>query len=109
MGILFMEIGTRLYYRNLYDSQILNIQIFFFSLSKFCNQKYIGLFILHVKPKTDCDMTYFEKAKDVYDMSTQGKLLDAFEKYYHPDVVMEEPNGEVRKSKDVNREYQIKF
>jgi ketosteroid isomerase-like protein len=54
-------------------------------------------------------MKYIEKAKDIYDMSANGKMLEAFEKYYHNDVVMEEATGEVRKGKDVNREYEKKF
>jgi ketosteroid isomerase-like protein len=54
-------------------------------------------------------MNYFEMAKDIYEMSAQGKMLDAFEKYYHKDVVMEEATGEVREGKDLNREYEEKF
>ena len=27
-------------------------------------------------------MSYYDNAKDIYDMLAQGKLLDAFEKYY---------------------------
>ena len=55
------------------------------------------------------DMSYFDKAKDIYDMSSQGKLLDAFEKYYHDDVVMIEANGETREGKELNRKFQIEF
>jgi ketosteroid isomerase-like protein len=54
-------------------------------------------------------MSYYEKAKDIYDMSAQGKLLDAFEKYYHNDVVMVEATGESRKGKDANRKFQQEF
>ena len=54
-------------------------------------------------------MSYYEKAKDIYDMSAQGKMLDAFEKYYHKDVVMVEATGEERKGKDVNRKFEIEF
>jgi ketosteroid isomerase-like protein len=54
-------------------------------------------------------MSYYDKAKDIYDMTAQGKMLDAFEKYYHNDVVMVEANGEARKGKDANRKFQTEF
>ena len=54
-------------------------------------------------------MSYYEKAKSMYDMMAQGKLLDAFEKYYSKDVVMVEATGEVRKGKDANRKFQTDF
>ena len=54
-------------------------------------------------------MSYYDKAKDIYDMSAQGKMLEAFEKYYHKDVVMVEATGESRKGKDANRKFQVDF
>jgi ketosteroid isomerase-like protein len=54
-------------------------------------------------------MSYYDKAKDIYDMSAQGKMLEAFEKYYHKDVVMVEATGETRKGKDANRKFQVEF
>lgn len=54
-------------------------------------------------------MSYYDKAKDIYDMLGQGKLLDAFEKYYHRDVVMVEATGEERKGKEPNRKFQVDF
>jgi ketosteroid isomerase-like protein len=54
-------------------------------------------------------MSYYDKAKDIYNMSAQGKLLDAFEKYYHRDVVMVEATGEERKGKEANRKFQQEF
>ena len=54
-------------------------------------------------------MTYLERVKDMYDMSAKGKMLDAFEKYYHNNVVMVEANGEARKGKDANREFEKNF
>lgn len=54
-------------------------------------------------------MSYYDKAKDIYDMSAQGKMLDAFEKYYHKDVVMVEATGETRKGKDLNRKFEKDF
>ena len=54
-------------------------------------------------------MSYYDKAKDIYDMSAKGKMLEAFEKYYHKDVVMVEATGESRKGKDANRKFEIEF
>lgn len=54
-------------------------------------------------------MSYYDKVKDIYDMSAQGKMLDAFEKYYHKDVVMVEATGETRKGKDLNRKFETDF
>jgi ketosteroid isomerase-like protein len=54
-------------------------------------------------------MSYYAKAKDLYTMMEQGKLLDAFEKYYSKDVVMVEATGESRKGKDNNRKFQQDF
>ena len=54
-------------------------------------------------------MNYYQKAKDIYEMLGQGKMIDAFEKYYHQDVVMVEATGDVRKGKDFNREFEQKF
>ena len=54
-------------------------------------------------------MNYYDKAKNIYDMLAQGKMLEAFEKYYHKDVVMVEANGEARKGKEVNRKFETEF
>ena len=54
-------------------------------------------------------MSYYDKAKDICDMSAQGKMLEAFEKYYHNDVVMVEATGEARKGKDANRKFELEF
>ncbi len=54
-------------------------------------------------------MTYQEKAKDLYHMINTGKLMDAFEKYYHDDVVMVEATGDKREGKSTNRQYEEKF
>ncbi len=53
-------------------------------------------------------MSYLEKAEDIYNQLQQGKLLDAFDKYYHEDVVMTEPRG-TRKGKKACREYEEQF
>ncbi len=38
-------------------------------------------------------MTLKEKTQDIYDLVGQGKLLEAFDKYYAEDVVLTEPRG----------------
>jgi len=54
-------------------------------------------------------MSYYDKAKNMYEMLAQGKMLDAFEKYYSNDVVMVEATGELRKGKEVNRKFESDF
>jgi ketosteroid isomerase-like protein len=54
-------------------------------------------------------MNHIEDAKRIYDMVAKGKLLDAFDKYYHKDVVMVEATGEERKGKEANRKFQNDF
>ena len=38
-----------------------------------------------------------------------GEILDAFEKYYHEDVVMSDNNQDHRRGKDRNREHEKQF
>ncbi len=54
-------------------------------------------------------MSYFEKARDIQNKLFSGQLMDAFEQYYHEDVVMIEANGDIRTGKDINREAEKKF
>ena len=54
-------------------------------------------------------MSYYDKAKNIYEMLAQGKLLDAFDKYYDENVVQIEANGDSRKGKVANRKYQSDF
>lgn len=54
-------------------------------------------------------MTHAEKAKHIYDMLAQGQLMEAFEKYYHLDVVMQELGEEPRIGKEACRTYEINF
>jgi hypothetical protein len=42
-------------------------------------------------------------------MIKEGKLLEAFEKYYADDVTMQENNDEPRVGKDVNRKFEETF
>ena len=53
-------------------------------------------------------MTYKEKAQDIYKMLGEGKLLEAFDKYYADNVVMTEPMG-TREGKVACREYEVQF
>lgn len=53
-------------------------------------------------------MTYLEKAQDIYNQLGQGKLLEAFDKYYGENVVMTEPRG-TRTGKAECREYEVQF
>ena len=54
-------------------------------------------------------MSYLEQAKSIYDMIFSGQLLEAFEKYYHEEVVMHEATGDVRKGKETCRTYEKQF
>ena len=49
-----------------------------------------------------------EKINDLNAMVLQGKALEAFDKYYADNVVMEEPMGK-REGKVACREYEIQF
>ena len=53
----------------------------------------------------DPQPTYYDRAADIYKMMGEGKTLEAFDKYYHDDVVMEEATGEVREGKAASREF----
>ncbi|SRR5690606_8518570 len=64
-------------------------------------------FYLNLKP-INC-MSYLKKIAECHRMVGEGKILEAFEKYYHDDIVMVEATGEVRKGKDANREFQKQF
>jgi ketosteroid isomerase-like protein len=49
-------------------------------------------------------MTYKERATDLYEMMSQGKGMEAFEKYYADDcVICEKPTGEIRNGKEAQR------
>ena len=54
-------------------------------------------------------MTYLEKAKDIYNLIGQGKLMDAFEKYYAENVVMQELGDAPRVGKTFNRQFEQNF
>ncbi|MEO1022191.1 MAG: SnoaL-like domain-containing protein [Bacteroidota bacterium] len=54
-------------------------------------------------------MSYLEKVQDIYNKLGTGHLLEAFEQYYHEDVVMEESNGEKHEGKAINRTREEQF
>jgi hypothetical protein len=47
--------------------------------------------------------------RDLNQLITQGKALDAFEKYYGDDVVMQENTDEPRRGKAACREAEVQF
>lgn len=53
-------------------------------------------------------MAFKEKTLAIYSQIKQGKLIEAFDEFYHEDVVMTEPAG-TRKGKAACREYELQF
>ena len=53
-------------------------------------------------------MTNLERAQQLYDQVGQGQVLEAFDKHYAENVVMQEPNG-TREGKEANRAYEVQF
>ena len=53
--------------------------------------------------------TITQKLEDLNQLVISGRLLDAFEKYYHDDVEMQENELEPVKGKDVNRKREQEF
>jgi len=49
------------------------------------------------------------KIDDLNNLILSGKAMDAFEKYYHNDVVMQENSAEPCVGKDANRQREIEF
>ena len=54
-------------------------------------------------------MSYLEKVQELYGMLGQGQMMEAFEKFYHEDVVMTEISEEPTVGKAANRERELKF
>jgi ketosteroid isomerase-like protein len=48
-------------------------------------------------------MTYLDRANDLYAMMDRDEIMEAFEKYYHDDVVVVEADGETRRGKAAQR------
>lgn len=49
-----------------------------------------------------------QRDQDLNEMILQGEILEAFDKYYADDIVMEE-EGNRREGKEANREYEEQF
>ena len=54
-------------------------------------------------------MTYYEKAKKLFKMIEEGKLLDVLDKYYHTNVEIVSDDGTIRKGIDAARKYDQNF
>jgi len=50
-----------------------------------------------------------EKLNEINNLVLSGKMLEAFEKHYHDDVVMQENAGAPTVGKDANRERELEF
>lgn len=44
-------------------------------------------------------MTYYQRAKDLFAMIEQGKLIEALDQFYHENVIIVSDNGHERKGK----------
>jgi hypothetical protein len=53
--------------------------------------------------------TLKEKITELNNLVLSGKAMDAFEKFYHPDVVMQENGNPPTLSKDANRKRELEF
>ena len=58
---------------------------------------------------TATETTVQQTDKEVNDMVLSGQILDAFEKFYADDVVMQENSEEPRRGKDANRKAEQEF
>ena len=50
-----------------------------------------------------------EKIDDLNDLVLQGKALEAFEKYYHDEVIMQENESSPTIGKEANRQREKEF
>ena len=55
------------------------------------------------------DMNLEESLKGYFDLLNQGKSMDAFEKYYADDIIMQEPGEEPRVGKEANRKFELEY
>jgi len=59
--------------------------------------------------KTELMTTLLEKIGDLNDLVLKGKALEAFDKYYHEDVVMQENESKPTVGKEANRKREEEF
>lgn len=55
------------------------------------------------------DINLEESLKGYFDLLNQGKSMDAFEKYYTDDIIMQEPIEEPRVGKEANRKFELEY
>jgi hypothetical protein len=53
--------------------------------------------------------TLLEKISELNDLILQGKVMEAFEKYYHPEVIMQENENPPTVGKSENRKREEEF
>ena len=54
-------------------------------------------------------MSLEESVQGYFDLLSKGQMMDAFEKYYADDIVMQENNEEPRVGKEANRKFEIDY
>ncbi len=54
-------------------------------------------------------MSLEESVQDYFNLLSKGQIMEAFEKYYSEDVVMQENNEDPRVGKEANRKFEIEF
>lgn len=54
-------------------------------------------------------MTYYQKAKDLFKMIEEGKLLEALDKYYNDKVIIITDEGKIRNGKSEAQEYDARL
>ncbi|HAN18223.1 MAG: hypothetical protein A2X13_07435 [Bacteroidetes bacterium GWC2_33_15] len=54
-------------------------------------------------------MSYFNKAKELFRMIENGKMLDALDKFYHTDMVVIQADGKKRIGIEENKNYEKYF
>lgn len=54
-------------------------------------------------------MSYYQKAKDLFKMIEEGKLLEALDKYYNDNVIIITDEGKIRNGKDEARAYDARL
>ena len=54
-------------------------------------------------------MSYHSKAKELFHMIENGKMLEALDKFYHPDMKVICVNGKIRNGIEDNKNYEKDF
>lgn len=72
-----------------------------------CNINFVPLNIYNKKNNTMSDLR--TNVDQLNQMILEGKILDAFDKFYADDVVMQDNNYPAREGKAINRQYEEAF